>query len=187
MLEQFMSLLRESSQDAIVQNPEVPNEHNEAVMQEAAGSLQTGLQQIYQTHGASGVKQLFESAEANRTDAPEVQQVSQHFADNITNKLGIPKGSAMSMAMAIIPMLLRNMMRKGSGKSNGGFDLGSILGSVLGGGGSRTATPGQKSSGGLMGNLSNIGASLGLDKDKDGDVDLNDLMSMFGKKDQKGN
>lgn len=183
MFEQLMDFVRQQTQESVVQNPEVPNEHNEAVMQEAASSVHTGIQQIYQQQGASGVKQLFQSAEEGRTDAPQVQHLNNNFADNITNRLGIPKGAAMGMAMAIIPMLLRNMMHKGSGSSGGGgFDLGSILGSVLGKGNGNAAATGQKSNGGLMGNLSNIGASLGLDKDKDGDVDLNDLMGMFGKK-----
>jgi len=34
-------------------------------------------------------------------------------------------------------------------------------------------------SGGIMDQVSNIGAKLGLDKDGDGDVDLNDVTKMF--------
>lgn len=179
MFEQLMDFVRQQTQESVVQNPEVPNEHNEAVMQEAASSVQTGIQQIYQQQGASGVKQLFQSAEEGRTDAPQVQHLNSNFADNITSKLGIPKGAAMGIAMAVIPMLLRNMMKRG-GNQSGGFDLGSILGSVLGGGKSQAAPNNPHSTGG--GILGNLGASLGLDRDGDGDTDLNDLMAMFGKK-----
>jgi hypothetical protein len=61
--------------------------------------------------------------------------------------------------------------------------MGNILGSLLGGGALAGMIPGmgghanQQSSGGGM--LSNMGNKLGLDRDGDGDTDLQDLIGMF--------
>jgi len=185
MFEQLLGFVREASQEAVVQNPAVPDEHNEAVIQEAATTVQTGIQDIYQQQGAAGIKQLFQSADQGNTNSPQVQQLSGNFVDNLTSRLGISKGMAGGLAAMLIPMLLRKMMHHNSqGNTGSGFNMGNILGSILGGGalggmfGGNSSQP-QTGGGGMM---SQIGASLGLDRDGDGDTDLNDLMSMFGKR-----
>jgi hypothetical protein len=68
------------------------------------------------------------------------------------------------------------MANKGGQGGAGGFDLGGLIGSLTGG---NLGGGNQPSSGGLGGNLGSMGAKLGLDKDGDGDVDLNDLTKMF--------
>ncbi len=46
MFEQLMDLIKENSQEAVVSNPDVPNEHNEAVIQEAGNSITSTLQSM---------------------------------------------------------------------------------------------------------------------------------------------
>jgi hypothetical protein len=71
-------------------------------------------------------------------------------------------------------MVLGQLMnRSRNADDSSGFSIGNILGSLMGG--SQT----QSGGGGLMGNLNSMGTKFGLDKDGDGDTDLNDLMSMF--------
>lgn len=171
-----MNFVRQNSQEAVVQNPDVPSEQQEIVMQEAAGSVQTGIQQIYQQQGAAGVKQLFQSAAQGQTNSSQVQHLTSNFTDNITSKLGLSKGAAGALAAAIIPMLLRRMTQQNTPGADNGFSMGGLLSSILGG---SNKTGGTGTGGGMLGKL---GASLGLDKDGDGDTDLNDLMSLFGKK-----
>jgi hypothetical protein len=171
MFEQLMQLVRESGQQSVVENPEVPNEHNEAVMHEATSSIAGSVQNLMQTEGPGAVQSLVEDAQNGNTDNPHVQQVSNHFAGNLMQKFGLNSGAAQSIAASLIPMVLGRLAGGGGGNS-GGFNIGNILGSLTGGGG-------QAGSGGMLGGLSSLGAKFGLDKDGDGDVDMSDLGSMF--------
>jgi hypothetical protein len=174
MFNQLMELVRESGQQAVVENPAVPNEQNEAVMQEASASIYRGLQDTAQTGGPGALKNLFQSLQNGDTNNPGVQQVADHFSGNLMQKFGMNSGAAKSLAASLIPMVLGQLMnRSRNADDSSGFSIGNILGSLMGG--SQT----QSGGGGLMGNLNSMGTKFGLDKDGDGDTDLNDLMSMF--------
>lgn len=173
MLDQLMQLVRESGQQTVVENPAVPNEQNEAVMHEASSSIMGSMQNLLKSGGPGAVQSLFEGVQSGNTSNPALQQTTNHFSENLMQKFGMNAGTAQSIAGSIIPMVLGKLMNR-SGGAGGGSDIGNILGSLTGGAGT-----GQQ--GGMLGNLSAMGAKFGLDKDKDGDVDVNDLMGMFKK------
>lgn len=178
MFDELLNLIKQNGQQAVVENNEVPNEHNEAVMQEAQTSIVDGLSNIKKP---DQVNSLFESVRSGQAESnPAVQQMTNNFSGNIMQKFGINGSTAASIAAAIIPVVLAKMANRGGQGGAGGFDLGGLLGSLTGGkfGGGMGGTT-TSSSGGLGGNLGSMGAKLGLDKDGDGDVDLNDLTKMF--------
>ncbi len=174
MLDQLMQLIQQSGQQAVVENNEVPNENNEAIMNEAQQSITSGLQQLAATGQLNTLMESVQNGQA-ATDHPAVPNISNNFMGNIMDKFGLNKGTAAMIASAIIPMVLSKVMNKGGNAQaggGGGFDLGGLLSSLTGGGNAGQATTG---GGGIMDTISNIGAKFGLDKDGDGDVDLNDL------------
>ena len=173
MLDQLMQLIQQSGQQAVVENKEVPNENNEAIMNEAQQSITSGLQQLAATGQLNTLMESVQNGQA-ATDHPAVQHISNNFMGNIMDKFGLNKGTAAMIASAIIPMVLSKVMNKGgNAQAGGGFDLGGLLSSLTGG--SNAAGQPATGSGGIMDTISNIGAKFGLDKDGDGDVDLNDL------------
>jgi hypothetical protein len=184
MFDQLMALVRESGQQAVVENPEVPNEHNEAVMEEATTSIQSGVQNLMQTGGPTAVQSLFDGVQSGDTNRPEVQQVTDHFSGNLMQKFGLGSGAAKSIAISLIPMVLGKLMNRNGGQG-GGFNIGSILGGIMGGSNSASMIPGVGTSVGAKqgsgGMLSDIGTKMGLDRDGDGDTDMSDLMGMFKK------
>ena len=149
MFEQIMQLIRESGQQSVVNNPDVPNEHNEGVLKEAGTTIMSALGKLTEK---GQVNEVLASPEGH----PAVQEIQGNFATNIMQKFGINQGAAASIAATLIPQILSAVRGK-----TGGLDLQSILQSF---GGS---------------NLSSLGAKFGLDKDNDGDVDLNDVTKMF--------
>lgn len=179
MLDELFNLIKQNGQQAVVENSEVPNEHNDAVMQEAQSSIVDGLSNLKEP---DQVDSLFESVQNGQTESnPAVQQISNNFTGNIMQKFGINGSTAASIASAIIPVVLAKMANRGGQGGAGGLDLGGLLGSLTGGrfGGGNLGGSNTSSSGGLGGNLGSMGAKLGLDKDGDGDVDLTDLTKMF--------
>jgi hypothetical protein len=169
MEEQLLNLIKESAQDAVVNNPEVPNDKNEAVMQEAASSITGGLKQALAGGGFQDVlKTLGGKADATGAN-PVVQNISGGFIDNLMKKFGLSSQTAQSIASSLIPMVIGKLVHKTNDPGDSNFSLGSIFGSLTGG----------KSSGlNLEGMLQSLGGG-GLDKDHDGDVDFNDVTQMI--------
>jgi len=206
--QQLMELVRDSGQQTVVENPDVPNEQNEAVMEEASSSIENGMQQMLQSGGPGALKELFEGVENGDTNNPALQQVTNRFSGNLQQKFGMNAGSAKSIAISLIPVVLGKLLNKSrNADNNSGFNIRNILGSLLGGdthpsgtdsrqdvdaqpsgiespqGGDAqpSGTESPQGRGGILGKLSNIGTKLGLDKDGDGDTDLKDLLRLFSR------
>lgn len=187
MIDQLFNLIKENSQQAIVNNPEVPDAMNEQAMEIAHHSLVDGLRGF----SSEDLAQLQQEVSNNNfnTDSRQIGFLSNSMTDGLMKKLGLNNGIAKTIVLALLPVLLKKVF-SGTGSTNpaannsqsSGFDMSDILGSILGGSSpnspSGTSSP---SGGGIMDQISNIGKSFGLDKDGDGDVDLNDLGSMLKK------
>jgi hypothetical protein len=173
MLEELVNLIRQNGQQAVVENEAVPNEHNEAIMQQAQNSIVAGLSGITEQAQINSLSESVQSGQAENN--PAVQQISNNFMESIMQKFGINASTAASIAASLIPVVLSKMANRGNQEGVGGFDLGGLISSVTRGTGGGNTPSGSN----LGGNLSSIGAKLGLDKDGDGDVDLNDLTKMF--------
>ena len=142
MLEELMKLLQENGNESVINNPQIPNEHNEGVLNSAKNSIMDTIQSMIANGQANEVAQL-----ANPQNA-SAQQMQQGFVKNIMDQFGIQGETANQIASQLIPSVLSQLTQNGQG-----INLNSIT-SLLGG--------------------------AGLDKDKDGDVDLNDLKKFIG-------
>lgn len=170
MLEQLTQLIQQSGLQSVINNPEVPNEHNDGVIAEARNSILSSLGQLNANGETQQVNDALESS-----DHPVTKDIQQNFAGNIMEKFGINSATAASIAATLIPAVM-NAIKGGGGQVTGnGFNIQDILSSLggtnLGGGGF--------GSGNIQSTINNIGGKLGLDKDGDGDVDLGDITKMF--------
>ncbi len=163
MLEELMNRVRQFGQSSVVENPAVPNEHNEDVMREAGSSIFSGLKGLADNGDTDGISGLLEGEQNH----PAMAKVENNFADNIIQKFGINGNVAKSLAAGLIPAVLASLLKRGGSGNNGGLSLQSILSSITGGDNVNQ-----------NGMLSNLGAKLGLDKDGDGDVDLKDISGL---------
>ncbi|MBS1643692.1 MAG: hypothetical protein JST36_01515 [Bacteroidetes bacterium] len=186
MLDELLNLVKQAGQQAVVENPAVPNEQNDAVMQEASSSIFSGLQGMLQSGGAGALKGLFEGVQSGDNNHPAVQQVANNFSGSLMEKFGLNSGAAKALAISLIPTVLGKLMNSSQNAEAGSsFSITNILGSLMGGGAAPAtagAAAGQPSGGGIMDTISSIGSKMGFDKDGDGDADLSDLMAMFTKK-----
>lgn len=158
MWEQITQLIQQVSQQSVVDNPAVPNEHNEGVIGEAKNVISQTLGNL----AADGRSD--EAAEVLQTPGhPAAQQMESNFATNIMQKFGINPAAAGGIAATLIPSIL-SMLRGQAGQA-GGFNIQQLIQ--------------QLGNGNVASTLSGIGVKMGLDKDGDGDVDLSDLTRMF--------
>lgn len=164
MLDQLMNIIKQHGQQAVVENNAVPNEHNEAVMQEAGSSIFGGLQQMI---SGGNIEQITNLLQGNNSSA--VNGLSENFAGNIAQKFGINAETAKNIAGGLIPQVLNSLKNKANDPNDKSIDLQGIIGSLTSG------------NGGVQNIINSVGSQFGLDKDKDGDVDLGDITKMFGK------
>ncbi|MBP1652199.1 MAG: hypothetical protein H6Q26_2356 [Bacteroidetes bacterium] len=153
MFEQLSSLIQQHSQQSVADNPAIPNEHNQGVVEELKNVILSKVTGLVTSGQTDKISEMLSS----NGDTPETKDMENNFATNIMQKFGINSQVATTIAATLIPGILNAL------RGQGGIQ--EILAS-LGGGGS-------------LSGLSSLGAKFGLDKDNDGDVDLNDLGKMF--------
>ncbi len=145
MLENLLSLVKEFSQDNVVENPDVPNEQNDEVVAEATNAVASGLQNALANGQGEEVLALFNSkSSAQVMSSPVAQNIQGGFLDSITSKLGINKNVAIGLASTLIPIVISKLVKRTGDQNNNSFDIGGIISSLTGGGGN---------SGGGIGNL----------------------------------
>lgn len=171
MLDQLLQIVQQNGQQAVVENAAVPNEQNQAVLQEASNSIMAGLQSMLAEGKGQDVMSLLQGDGDHGTGNPAVSQMTNNFMNNITEKFGISKDAAGGIANNLIPSVIGSLISKvKAGGNGGGFDLSGIIGSLTAKGGS---------GGSFNDIINNVGGALGLDKNKDGKLDMGDLGDAF--------
>ncbi|MGN6400208.1 MAG: hypothetical protein ACTHMD_07140 [Flavisolibacter sp.] len=167
MLDNLMNLVRQHAGNAVVNNPAIPNEQNEAAVQSAGSSIMSTLQNALSGGRLNDVLGFFKNGGAGAHDI--VQEATGHYAQDLQNKFGVNPSEAQAVANQIVPQTMNQLASKTADPSDHSFNIQNIFNQLSGG-----------KTGGLdvQGMLNRFGAGK-LDKDGDGDVDFQDLKSAF--------
>lgn len=168
MLDQLLQLVRDNAQETVVANPSIPNEQNDAVIGEATNTIASGLQDALASGNVKDVMSLFNSNGQVDNNNPVVNNISGNLIGKLQEKFNLNGGTATSIAASLIPSVLGSLVKKTNDPNDNGFSLDGIFSSLTGG-----STQGLNLSG-LLGKFAG-----GLDKDGDGDVDMDDLKNMI--------
>jgi len=172
MLENLLNLVKEQGADAVINNPAVPNEQNEAVLADATSSVAGGLQSALAGGGLQNVLSLFSgnnSGAGNLTSNPIVSNIISNFSQKLTGNHGISSSNAEGIAGNLIPNVISNLIHKTNNPGDSSFDMNGIIGSLTGGGNAGNGFD-------FNNILSKLGGS-GLDTDGDGKIELSDIVS----------
>jgi len=171
MLEQLMSIIKQAGQQQVVNNPAIPNEYNDQVMNEAGSSIVGGLQQALSGGGLAQVMKLFgqggsEQGISSLLSNPLVQNIISQFTGKLSGQFKLDQAHASQVSSNLIPQVLQNFAGKVTDPNDNSVDINGVMQSLTGGQSSEIDFTGllQKFSG-------------GGDIDGDGDVDLQDIMA----------
>jgi Bacterial protein of unknown function (DUF937) len=171
MLEVLQGLIQQAGQGAVVQNPEVPNEHNEGVMGEVMQGLMGGLSNQANSQGGLGsLIGLLGGGAGNNGGSlmsnPIVGSIAQSVIGNLMEKFGLSNSAAAGVVGNMLPSVLGGLISKTNDPNDDSIDMGGLMGSITGG----------KTNGIDFGSLLSQGAGALAD----GKLDMNDLMNLAG-------
>ncbi|MFT3936950.1 MAG: hypothetical protein QM726_25210 [Chitinophagaceae bacterium] len=142
MLENLLELIKEHAGSAIVNNPAIPNQHNDAAIAEAGSSIMDGLKNMLANGNTQDVVNLFNHQGGNIANTAAAQQISGGFIQNLMNKFGLDQGAASGIASSLIPTVLQKFVHQTNDPNNSNFNIQNIIGSLTGGGGQQAGGAG---------------------------------------------
>jgi hypothetical protein len=134
MLEQLMGLIQDHSQDAIVNNPAIPNEHNNSAMETIMGAITGGMQQHAQAGqgGMAGLAGLLGGQSGNGGSGlmsnPIVAGIAQQAIGGLMAKFGMGNGAAAGIVSQVLPGVLGSMISKTNDPQDSSFNMSDIMG-----------------------------------------------------------
>ncbi len=168
MLEQLLNMVKEQAGAAIIQNPDIPDERNEEAVADVTSNIAGGLQQALAGGQFKDVLSLLGGRGGDLQNNPLANQLSGNAVESLMNKFNLNQGQAGNVVSNLLPGVLQNLISKTNDPSDNSIDLQGIFNSLTGG------KTGGLDLQGLLGRVT----QGGLDRDGDGDTDLNDIISM---------
>ena len=129
MLENLNQLVKDSTQDAIVNNSEIPNEQNEAAVSAASGSIIEALKQQLSSGNIGGLIDAFKGG--NIEGSAVAQDASAGFTDKLAG-MGINLDTARGIAASVIPGIISKFIHKTNDPGDSSFDLKDVLSKISG-------------------------------------------------------
>lgn len=132
MLDQLFLLVKEHAGDAIVNNTEIPDVHNNAAIQEVSSQIFNGLKDQVMQGNVQQVSSLFQGNASSISSHPVVTQLISSVAGNFASKFGIPQSTAQNVAYRLVPAVIGKLVSKTNDPSDNDFDIQSMLNSFGG-------------------------------------------------------
>lgn len=169
MFDQLTELVKQYGNEAVVNNTAVPNEQNEAVMNEASSSILDSLKGMVANGNISDLAGLFQGNNAADSSNPAVQQITEQLTGSLGEKFGLSSDTASGVAGSLIPKVLGSLIGKAKDPNDSSFQITDIIGALTGGD--------SQAGGGIMDAITKYGGQFGLDQDGDGQVNMNDAVA----------
>ena len=167
MFENLINLVRQNAGDAVISNPSIPNEKNEMAVETAGSSIMTTLKNALAGGRLNDVLGFFKNGKQGSPAL--VQEATENYAHDLQNNLGLAPAEANKAAQELVPQTMQQLATKTADPSDKSFNIQDIFNKLSG----------NKTSGFNMEQMLNKFSGGKLDKDGDGDVDFNDLKSIF--------
>lgn len=131
MFENLVSLVKDYAGDAIINNPAIPNEHNDEAISTTASGIIDVLKTQLQSNGIQGLTSMISSG---NIDSGVVDTIKNTVSDNLMQKFGLDNSSAGSIVSSLIPVVMSKFTQQTNDPNNSNFDINGIVGALSGGG-----------------------------------------------------
>ena len=131
MLDQLINLVKENAGNAIINNNDVPNENNDAVISTTANGIMDHLKNLAVSGGNENITNLL--AGGNTSGSSEISNMSGNIANVISSKFGIDPSKSEAIVNNLIPTVMSSLSQKTNDPNDNSFTMQGILGSLAGG------------------------------------------------------
>ena len=163
-MDQIKQLIEQLSSQAVSKEDGISSNLTSKVAEETGQSIIMGLKDSVSKGNLGQLTELFGGSSSSLTSNPIVAGIISNLVSSLTKKLGIDSGVAKNFASDLIPKILGSFLSKSKDGSSG-FQITDLI-SMAGGGGNSDL-------------LDKLGGGLGLDKNKDGKIGLDDATSFI--------
>jgi uncharacterized protein (DUF2267 family) len=133
MLDQLLKLVEQNAGDAIVNNQAVPNQFNNAAVQEVASNIFSGLQgQVAQGNMQQVVSMFKGQSTSSIANNPMISNMITQVAGSLAQKFGVSPQAAQSIASNLLPQVMNQFVTKTNDPNDGDFDLQDMMRSFSG-------------------------------------------------------
>ena len=183
MLEQISQLVKQYGRETVIDNPDIPNEQNNAVLAEATNTITGGMQNMLAGGGFEDIISMFTGKNKNQNAQgaglggllknPIVMMMVGHLISKLVSKFKMNPSQASRVSNNLVPNVLNDLVNRtrSTAPSDSGFDFNDLIGSLSG------AASTSPSAGGI--NLNGILEQLsggGNNKNNGGGIDLQDII-----------
>lgn len=131
MLENLIQLVKENATEAIVNNPAIPNEQNDAACETAATSIFDSLKNVVGNGGLSSITDLLSNNGGQ--NSATISTISSNVANELMTKFGLENSAANNIVQSLVPNVVSQLTSKTNDPNDSSFDLQGIIGSLTGG------------------------------------------------------
>lgn len=171
MFEQLSQLVQQYGNEAVVNNNAIPNEKNQAVMDEAGGSILSGLQDLVAGGNLGDIAGMLSGKSPIDMNNPLIKDLAGKVTGNLGAKFGLSPEAAGGVSNGLTSQVLNGLVNKAKDPNDSSFEISDLVNAISGGNGSS----------GLMDAVSQYGGQFGLDQNGDGKVDMGDAMAAVTK------
>jgi len=148
MLDNLTDLVKGLAGDAVINNPDIPNEHNDAVVAEASHTVASGLQNMVAGGGLQNILSMFGNGQQSGSSImnnPIVNMMIGHFSSKLMSKFGLNSSQASNVSSNLIPNVVSGLINKTNDPNNSSFTIDNLLHSLTGGQSTQVAQEQQSS------------------------------------------
>jgi hypothetical protein len=139
MLDKLFDLVKGLAGDSVINNPDVPNEQNNAVIAEATHTVANGLQDTVAGGGLQHLLSMFGGGTAGISGGqgllsnPMVGNMISQFSGTLMSKFGLGSTQAGNVANSLIPNVMNGLVNRTNDPNDSNFTLDKLLHSITGG------------------------------------------------------
>lgn len=131
VLDELFKLVAGESQQQIIENPGIPNDHNEAAIQTTTDSIfETLKSQVSSGNGADVLNLL--RGKTGVQGNPMLGNLTENVTNGLIQNLGIENPVAKQVAASLVPVVLEKLVNRTNDPEDKGFDMDSIFNSLKG-------------------------------------------------------
>ena len=128
MIDQLIKLVQQNAGESIVRNQALPNQFNNAAIEEVARQIFDGMQGQVSSGNMQQVTSMFKGGDmSSLANHPMVGQIISNIAVNFASKFGVSQQTARTIAMGLIPTVMGQFVNKTNDPNDSDFDLQDML------------------------------------------------------------